>query len=255
MSLSKILEEIKKVEPLVKEDVEGGPVETLIARRGRKNQAVESMYRLKRAYSAEFRNTAAFIVVTGSKRTEFTAAAIKHKCFSADPNEYFSKLVSRVPSELYLGKENLANTFDILGRHMEDLAHDLDIIGYPQLIFRQEYHRHVNNRQEFLSLVRQAVVNQVGGEIVGIQAVKTLTDSAIERRYAAKFAPILLTTDDERFALRVSEDLARISSRVFLVTAGETTEVLKNVPSQSVEEPTEDSVKSTLKSISNSLRR
>lgn len=255
MSLVKILEEIKKVEPLAKEDVETPPYETLTARRGRKNQALESMSRLKQAYANELRSTAAFILVVGDKRDEFVAAATKHKCFTADPEQFFSNLIDRIPAALYLGKESIVNTFDILGRHIEDMAGDLGIVGYPQLIFRQEYQRQVNNRSEFLSLVKQAVVNQIGGELVGIQAVRSLIDGAIEKRYAAKFAPILLPTADERFAMVVSNDLERISSRVFLVKAGATSEDFKDGDALTVEEPTDESVKGALKSISNSLKR
>lgn len=258
MSLSKVLAEIKKVQQFAEENVEEGPRETLQGRRGRKAQAVEALKRLNKEYTNNLRETAAFVLVVGNKREEFTKLATEgFKCFSADPDFFYSDLADRVPQSLYLGKEGLANTFDVIGRHLEDKALELDIVGYPQLIFRQEYRRHIKSKEEFLSLVKQAINDQVGGELVGIQAVKNLTDLAIKQNHAAKFTPILLPTSDDRFALTVAEALEKISTRVFIVAAGETSAEVKGADGgiYVVEEPTNESVKKTLKSISNSLKK
>jgi len=254
MSLSTLLEEIKKARPFAEENVEEGARETLNARRGRKAQNIELMKRLKSQYASELRSTAAFVLVVGSKRKEFTEAAEGFKCFVADPEYFYSDLAKRVPTSLYLGKEGMSNIFDILGRHLEDKAHELDIVGYPQLIFRQEYRSHISNQEEFLALVKRAINEQVGGEVVGIQSIKNLTDVAIDKNHAAKVTPILLPTGDELFALTVAEALEKISTRVFIVAAGETKETYTEGVLV-VKEPTSDSVKKTLKTISNSLKK
>lgn len=256
MSLAEILKEIKSVQVFANEDVESGAPETLVGRRGRKAQSIERLKQLKTAYRNELRSTAAFIIVIGDKRDEFTSVAIEgYKCFNADPESFYSDLVDRVPKSSYLGKEGLHNLFDILGRHLEDKALELDIIGYPQLIFRQEYRKSLNTREDFLSVVKKAVTEQVGGEVVGLQAVKTLTDVAIERNNTAKMTPILLPTGDETFGLTVARDLERISNRVFVVVAGETSLQVSNEEALVVKEPTNEGVKKALRTISNSLRK
>ncbi len=257
MALNKTLEKIKELQPFATENVEIGPRETMAGRIGRKNQAIESLKRLKREYANDLRVTAAFILVVGDKREEFAAIANEnYKCFSADPEKFYSDLVDRVPSALYLGKESVSNVFDILGRHLEDKMLELESVSaYPQLIFRQHYQRTLKSREEFLSLVKEALVEQIGGEVVGIQSVNSLVGEAIKREHSAKFAPIVLPSKDEKFVLTVATDLERISNRVFVVVAGEASdEVTSNEDFLTVKEPTNESVKKVLKAISNQLK-
>lgn len=254
MTLSELLTEIKLVKPFAEEDVETGPVETLNARRGRKMQAIEKLVQLRRAYTQELRETAAFIVVVGSQRDEFTKLGVENfKCFSTDPETYFTNLVNRVPRTLYLGKESVANVFDTLGRHIEEMAADLGIVGYSQLLFRQEYSRAIQDEKDFLQLVKHAVTDQIGAEIVGVQAAQSLTKEAIERGNTAKVTPILLSTADEGLAARMIKDFYRISTRVFFVKAGET--VRTGTYDFTLPEVTKAEVKKTLSTIGNSLRK
>lgn len=260
MSLSNVLEEIKKVKPYVDEDVESGPYQTLAGRRGRKLQAIESMKRLKRQYTTELLQSAAFIVVVGDKRDVFVSTAVEsYKCFSSDPNSFFNDLANKVPPAAYLGRESVANLFDILGRHLEDKAFDLDIVGYPQLIFRQEYGIHLNTKEDFYNLVRRAVSEQLGGELVAIQATHDLADEAISKEHSAKITPILLSTDNDQFALTLVRDLEKISNKVFLISAGRVSKTIKGAktPEQviAVKDPTGENVENALKTISNSLKR
>lgn len=256
MTLSEILKEIKAVEPLAAEDIEAGSPETRNARLGRKSQSVEKLGRLRNSYFHELKNSVLFILVIGDQRNEFTEAATANgKILTADADAYFSKLVDRIPPALYLGKENMANIFDVVSRHIEDMAHDLGIVGYPQLLFKQEYHRSVTNREQFLALIRLAVVNQIGGEIVGIQTLQTLTDIAIERGIASKAIPVILPISNERFALTVAKDLERISSKVFVVTAGQTSDAVKDAtPTVAISEVTKEEVKKALKTIEKSAK-
>jgi hypothetical protein len=257
MTLGELLTKIKEVQPLADEDPNSGSPETLNARRGRKNQSMEQLARLRRAYTSELMRTAAFIVVVGDKREEFTTIAVNNfKCFSADPEAYFVDLVNRVPRALYMGKESVSNVFDVLGRHIEEKSHELDIVGYPQLLFKQQYQRTLRNPEDFLGLVKEAVTDQIGGEIVGIQAAYSLTNTAIERENTAKFTPIILSAGDERFGIKVANDLERISNRVFFVVAGSTKTTLKNTEEiVTVSEPTKEEVKKALKNISNFLKK
>lgn len=254
MTLNELLTQIKKVQPLSEEDAETGAAETLNGRRGRKAQAIEELGRLKRAYTNELMRTALFVVVVGDKREEFISLAVDNfKCFSTDPEEYFSKLVSKISPALYLGKESIANIFDIVGRHIEDSAEELGIVGYPQLIFRQEYQRTLASKEQFQSLIKQAIVNQIGGELVGIQAANSLTDTAIEKGFSAKTVPVLLPATDERFGNKISQDLERISTRVFLVRAGNTQ--FPAAYDLDLPEVSKEEVKKALKTISNSLKK
>jgi hypothetical protein len=221
MSLSQVLEEIKKVKPLADEDITNGPRETYSGREGRQRNAKERLKTLKEQYIDELRTSAVFILVLGSAKDQFAElATTEFKCFSADPEGFYKDLANRLPKELYDNKTPGANLFDIMGRHLEDKANEMKILGYPQLIMKQQYHRAINNKEDFVGLIKQAINEQVGSEISGIHVVRSLADTAIEADHGSKLTPIVLTTDDEALALDLNSTLGRIGSRSFLVVAG-----------------------------------
>ena len=222
MSLEKTLKEIKALKPFAEENTDIGPIETMSGRRGRKNQAIEQLRQLKLTYKRDLMNSALFLIVVGSERAQFEEITTNKKfgLFAANPEEFFQDLSSRIPAALYAGKESVGNIFDVLGRHLEDKANELDIVGYPQLIFKESYAGTLGGPEAFTKLVKRAVSDQMGAEVVGIQAVNSILDKAIDKNHAGKTTPIVMTTDDLAFASKLSGDLNRLSPRVFLVQAG-----------------------------------
>lgn len=257
MSLAKTLEGINKAKVYAEENVDSGPTETLGARRGRKNQAIESLKSLKREYRLGLLESAAFIIVTGEKRNVFASTATESfGCFSANPTDIYEDLANRIPETLYQGKESVSNLFDILGRHLEDKAGELDIVGYPQLIFRQEYQITVKDKGDLTALIKRAINEQVGSEIVGLQAVTSLLDTTIKAGHGAKITPIILNTGEEKLALDLESTLRRLHPRgVFLVVAGKGTKALKAVPKVIlVKDPTNENVEQALTSVSGTAK-
>lgn len=260
MSLSKVIEEIKKVKPFVDEDVESGPRETLAGRRGRKAQAIERMQTLKFEYRQELIQSAVFIIVTGDKRNELTAIATDNfKCFSSDPNALYEDLANRITPAAKQGNASVTALFDILGRHLEDKARELGIIGYPQMIFRQEYQVNIRDDKDLVNLVKRAINDQVGSEMVGLQSIVSMVDNAIEKEHNAKITPIILSTDEPEFALDLDATLGRLNPRgVFLILAGKSAKankVLKTFPGIiSIKEPTNETVEQALKTISGTVK-
>lgn len=257
MSLSKVLEEINTAKPLAEENLDGAPLETLRARQGRKNQAIEQLKSLKREYRLALLQSAAFIVVTGEKRNEFSSSATEQfKCFSANPEDFYEDLANRIPSVLYEGKSDPQNLFDILGRHLEDKGHELDLREYNQLIFRQEYRAVIKDKKDLTAMIRTAVNDRMGAEIVGIQAVTSILDKAIGANHNRLITPILLTTDSEKLALDLELSLRKLNPRgVYLVVAGKGTKALKAVPKVLlVKDPSPEAVEQTLKAIDGSAK-
>jgi hypothetical protein len=222
MALDTTIQKIKELKTIAETEVTEHPVETLRGRRGQQIQALEQLRDLRISYRRDLLNTAMFFVVLGSERKTFEQITTQKKIgfFSADPEEFFADLSRRVAPALYAGKESVSNVFDVLGRHLEDKANELDIVGYPQLIFRESYVSTLSNEKDFAKLVRRAVNEQMGSEVVGVQAVNSILDKAIDKGHSSKTTPIVLSTDDVEFALKLSLDLQRLTSRVFLVQAG-----------------------------------
>lgn len=259
MSLSKLVEQIKSVKVFANEDVNSGPIETLNGRRGRKNQAIEQLRVLKNQYKTELTESAVFIIVTGEKREAFTASAVENfKCFYANPNAFYEDLATRIPASIYQnGRESVSGLFDVLGRHLEDKAGELGIVGYPQMIFRQGYRTTLKSYEDLVDLIRTAINDQVGPEIVGIQAINSLLNAAIDSEHSAKVTPIVLSTEDETLALKLESSLARLHPRgVFLVVSGKGSKTLRAIDGVlTVKDPTPENVETTLKTISGATKK
>lgn len=257
MSLSKVLEEMKKVRPMAEQDTDSGPVETITARRGQKRNAQEQLKNLRNEYSDMLLRTAAFIVTVGSEAEAFNEAVTSDgSCLSAPAEGFYEDLAARVHPTLYQGKDPGANLFDVVSRHLEDKARELGITEYPQLLFKAQYRRMISSQSEFVSLLKQAVTEQVGGEIVGINAVRSLTDKAIKAEHKLPVTPVLLTTKDQEFAVSLLPHLKRLTPNVSLVVVGEASESLKATPGAVVvSEVNAKTVKGALKQIKNNLKK
>jgi hypothetical protein len=254
MSLQQVLEQIKVVKPLAEEDISVGPRETYSGREGRKRNATDQYKALKEQYIDELRTSAVFILVSGSLKEQFSETAQKEfGCFSADPEGLYKELANRLPEELYKNKTPASNLFDILGRHLEDKAQEMNIVGYPQLIMKQQYFKAINSKEDFVSLIKQAINEQVGSEMVGIHISRSLAESAIKAEHGSMLTPIVLTTDDEEFALDLNNSLiSRLWSRSYLVVAGKGAKTIRSTAGAfTIKEVSKESVENVLTNISN----
>lgn len=256
MSLSKTLEEIKVLKPIADEDISSGPRETYGGREGRKRNAVSRLKDLKEQYINELRLSSVFILVSGSEKENFAQLAKNEfKCFTADPEGFYKDLANRLPPELYAQKTPPSNLFDIMGRHLEDKATEMQIVGYPQLIFHSKYQRACNGKEDFVNLIKEAINDQVGSEITGLHVVRSLADEAIAANHGARLTPIVLTTNDEKLALDLKSTLGRIGSRAFLVAAGKGAKTVKSTEGAfTVKEATNESVENVLTNIRKLIR-
>ncbi|HEY5236471.1 MAG TPA: hypothetical protein VIJ14_09860 [Rhabdochlamydiaceae bacterium] len=248
MSLKKILEEIETNRATAEMNAELGPENTRVGRMGIKRNAVELTKRLKLQYRKELMGSVAFIVVTGTARDQFAQAASDDKfgCFSVDPDSMFAEIASKIDARLY-GRESTKHLFNIVTNLLQDKAMELDIQSYDGLMFNERYNITVQSAAEFTPVVRNAVSEQVGSEIVGINSVNSIVDTAIKKGHEALVTPVILTTNDERFAVTLNKDLKRLTTSVFLVAAGKVSKTFKkDTGCLSVSNVTEDSVGETL---------
>jgi hypothetical protein len=250
-TLQETLAEIKKVSAVANTDPSPEPRETLSGRRGRQNRAKETLKELKEQYRRSLLSSAVFVVVTGEQSKEFRDLMAAKASFRSDPEAFYHSLIEDIPTSLF-GREGTGSLFDMVGRRLEDAALELGVISYPQMIFTNEFNRKVNTREEFLQLIKKAVNKQVGTELVGLYTVNDILEAAIQRGHKAKFTAIILATQDQEFAVELDQGLNRLTSRVYLVSAGE-----KQAPGTDfhVPEVSEETVKKVQKTIDASLKR
>lgn len=254
MSLQGTLKEIKEVSVRARAEVSPEPRETLTARRGRQKRAEETLKELRKTYRDELTASAVFIIVTGSGSKEFRDLSAASKCFRADPETFYNAIIEEIPAEIY-GREGVASLFDMATRRLEDHAMEIGVNSYPQMQFKREYQKQIKSREDFLSVIKKAVNDQVGAEMVGIQAINDLVDIAIDQNHKGKDTPIILATTDESLAVALDKGLQRLTRKVYLVAAGEFTPVAGMGVDFEVPEVTESSVKKVHKTIITSLKR
>ena len=266
MSLSTIINEIEKNRVNAEMDVQLGNQATHQARTGLKRAAVEAISRAKNDYRKELLASTVFIVVTGSNRDAFTELATSEAfgCFSTDPEEFFTDLAARIsPPQVkpsLFGRESVQALFSIAQNVLADKNLELDIVSYPPLYFNDKYNRGVKSAEDFVTLIKSAIVDQVGCEVVGINAINSIVGSAIERKHAAEVTPLILNVSDEQFALDLAKNLKAhvlpsgasrgITSKVFLVVAGKASKAVQaTAGALVVRTATEESVGAALTTI------
>lgn len=265
MNLSEILTKMNETRPNAEIDLNMVNPSTYRAREGLKRAAIQNLKYLTLDYRNEVMKTVAFIVVTGSGREDFTKLATTDTfgCLSADPDQFFADLTSRINPTLF-GREGLRQLFNIAGNILEDKAIELDLGSYNMLQFSEKYNRSVKTADDFKAIIKEAINDQIGSEIVGISAVHSIIDNAIKKGHAASTTPVLLTTDDEKFALDLATNLKRrqlsdgtyrgLTKNVFLVTAGKVSKTLpSNEGTVSIKKVSEETVAEALSGLRNKI--
>lgn len=222
MSLEKIMAEITRLRPLAETEVTEEPRSTLGGRLQRQKKAKEDLKSLSESYRQSLLTSAVFVLVIGKQKESFVEMATeKLNFFSADPDQFYNDIAAQISPSLYDGKESSPNVLDVVTRVLENKAMEVGITGYPLVTFKQEYRRVIKGRNEFQALIKQIISGQVGTEVVGAQAVKSILTKALDIGHKAKTTPILLTIKDEASLNLLADGLKRISRRVVIVQSGE----------------------------------
>lgn len=255
MALKEILARLKEALPIASEVIEQEPLSTYTGRIGRQRQAKEASVSLKSQYRREMLESSLFMVITGSQKEDFAKVAAENETFVVSSDDFYVDLVNRIPEELYVEKQAVANVFDVIGRHLEDKAVELEIRGYPMLLMKPSYNKFIGSKAELVTLVKEAVNEQVGAEIVGITAISSILNKAIEVGHAKRITPVAIVASDDQMALDLIRDLPRLTNRVVLINAGKTSKALKSHNGTvNLKEVNEKTVIETLTNISKSTK-
>lgn len=256
MNLQTIINEIELNTPNSLLDPRVGPEATAGGRRGLRTAALERLKQLRIEYRKELAASSVFIIVTGQNRQAFcdTAAVNPFDCFVADSEAFYKDIVSRIDPRLF-GNERISHLFSIMANCLEDKAMELDLGSYNPLLYRDEYSAMVTSPEELVLVLKRAINDQVGSEIVGIDAVASIVDTAIARKHSAYPTPIVLNTPDETLSVVLNKDLKRLTPNVFLVSAGKPSKFLKTAGNLvAAKDASSESVGNALSSIRSNLR-
>lgn len=266
MSLNTILNKIETYRPTATTEIDMSNPGTYQSRVGVKRAAKEAIERLEKEYEDELRNSTVFIVVTGKERDTFTqvASGKEFGCFSVDPDSLFKDLTDTIDKSLF-GREGVRYLFNIASNALQDKARDLGIRSYNMLQFSDKYNSGVKTPEEFIPILRRAVVDQVGSEIVGLDAIKKIVTPAINNKHGASVTVVVLNTADENFAVELQSNLKKhrdrtgegrgLTDKVFLVGAGKTSQALHQAGALLVKKVTEETVGEALTTLRNKVQQ
>lgn len=215
---------------------------------GNIRQAKEKLNRLFMEYRKEILKSSVFLVVTGSQSEDFSKVADEDfSCFSFDAESLYRTLTDAIPPQLYQNKESSRNLLDHVSNAFEDRALQIDIIGYNAIIFKADYRKMLTSKEDALQLVKKAVNDSVGAEVVGLDAIDKASSLAIEKDFDGKVVPIVLHTKDQTLTKELTTALKRLTKNVFLITTGTKIEKdLKESSLSSIKSVDKETVQKTL---------
>lgn len=217
MSLQSLMQEIKKIKPMADGELSEEPRNTYTGRSARQRKAKEDLTKLIEQYRVALLQSAVFVLVTGTGRDAFTKIANDDfGFFKVDAEQFYKDIALQISPQLYDNREASPGLLDVISRVLENKALEVGISGYPMVTFRQEFRRIIKGRSELQALIKQVISTQVGTEVVGAQAIKTILNDAITAELSGKTVPILFSL--ESIDASLVEGLRRISHRVGVVT-------------------------------------
>lgn len=220
--LEQILNQINEQKKIAEIDLSEVSPRAYPYKKGQVDSAKNKLEGLYIDYKNEILNRAVFILVTGDKAENFASIAKEdYGCFSIKGETLASEIVEDISPQLYQGKTVNASIFDVVDSVLEKKMKALDVLSYNSLMFNVKYQRVVKNKNEMISVVRDAVNDIVGGEVVALDALERATKEAVNKNYKSKIVPILIYSEDFKLTQTLSRDIVKINPRIVRVLAGE----------------------------------
>lgn len=248
MSLENVLKKIEEEKVVAETDLNTVDPRVYPYKKGQVDRARENLEELYIEYKNELLKNALFILVTGDKSDQFSQIAEeKFNCFSVDGEGFYREIVDVLSPDLYFQKNLNASVFDIVSNVLEDKVKNLDIVSYNSLLFNSKYSKFVNSKSEMVDIVKNAINDNIGSEIIGYDALERVTRDAVNKGYKSRIVPIIIHSKDEDFISELSGNLKKLNSRIRVVSAGDVKN--KNRSLLTVEEVNEENIGNALKEI------
>lgn len=221
MSLESVVEEVKKNNKFAKETVEGGNPATLVGRIARQKSAVERLKQLYVQYKGQLKTRSLFVVATGDKAPEFAVLAQDKADFLyGNTDDFYNDLANKIDPKLYKNPVGSSFVMDVMSRHFEDIARDLDIASYPQIICSQKFNTVIKNKDDILKLTKKVINEIVGAEVAALYVFEKLARKAFDEQFQDKIFPVMITSGADT-AKAIATGFKTLNPRVFTVSAGE----------------------------------
>jgi hypothetical protein len=250
--MDKLIEEIKRQRQFAEDTLEDATPQTINARRSRKRNAQLRLQDLFFEYRQAVRSKVFAIIVSGSEADEFERIASSiAKLQGLDADALYEELISKMDQRLFEQKEQNAYLIEIAARYLEDIAKDIGVLSYPQIIYNQKYDGRTSTRQEAFKLIKRVIEEQVGAEMAAIFLIDHAVRRAYEHDIDAKVHPLLIKVKDDGQSLpTLLSSLKTLGNKSIVVSAGKSSVDAE----MKLDEVNEKSVLDILKKIKKKLK-
>jgi hypothetical protein len=223
MSLGDILEKINAVKETAEFDLDTVSARARVYKKGQVESAKAKLETLYIEYKNEILKRAVFIMVTGELSEKFAGIAEEEwNCFSVDGKIFYKDIVDQLNPDLYQNKNVNAPIFDVVNNVLETKMKHLDVTSYTPIYFNAKYSRGIKTKQEMVEVVKEAVNDNCGGEVIAVDALERVAQKAVNANYSKGLVPILIHSRDENFIVDICDSIRIINPRVIRIAAGTT---------------------------------
>jgi hypothetical protein len=219
--IKEIIQQIREQQELARKPLVDD-VRTMSTQLGNIKRAEENINELYLSLRNEVMTNGIVILVSGSGSEKFAKIAEEnYACFSFDAKDFFRHVSSYV-DDVYLNNTITSSVFDIAMGAMSDLSHEIGILGYNYLQFKNEDARQVKNREEFVDLLANAFSREIGSEVVILDAIHKTAKKIMDGDFEGSKVPLILYSKDDKIIESLNKDSKNVTKNVFLIKTTKT---------------------------------
>jgi len=218
MELKQVLEN-KESLTKISNQLAGADPRTFSVKEGKIKRAKQDLSDMYDLYRQIVYQKSIVILSLGEQADSFNKIAVEDfGCYDVDGLGIFREIADKIDKVYYTEHVATSHLFQLVSDHFEDIASEIGIVSYPQLIFNKKYSKRLNSKEDMVDLIARAFFENIGAEVVGHYAITKASKRAFDDDFTGKVVPIVLSVKDD-LAKDLLKSLESIGMRVFVVTS------------------------------------
>lgn len=218
MELKQILENKENLTKISKQKAVGDP-RTFSVKEGKIKRARQDLLDMYNLYRQMVYQKSIVILSSGEHADSFNSIASEEfGCYTVDGLGIFKEIAEKIDKVYYSDHVATSHLFEIFSSLFEEIADEIGIISYPQLVFNKKYSKRLNGKEEMVELIAKAFCENVGSEVIGHYAITRASKRAFDDDFTGKVVPVVIAVP-EAFLKDLESSLTSINMRVFVVVS------------------------------------
>lgn len=189
---------------------------TMTSQLGNIKRAEENLNQLFIDLRNEVSKNAIVILVKGDSGQQFSKIAEDFGCLTFEAEAPFKKISDRV-DDSYLGKTASDSILDIAMGALSDISHEVGILGYNYVQFRNDDAVHLNNRKDLENLIAKTFNREIGAELVVLYTIHEAALKIRDSDFEGSRVPLVLYSENSNLIDQIAMDSKRLNMNVFVL--------------------------------------